>query len=59
MRVGEVRNPERAKWGKPLEGVRVLAVEQMQALLALHLFGGDLIVSQLHGRRPLCFTPRA
>ncbi len=32
MRVGEVRHPERAAWGKPLDGVRVLAVEQMQAL---------------------------
>ena len=32
MRVGEVRHPERERWGKPLEGVRVLAVEQMQAL---------------------------
>ena len=32
MRVGEVRHPERAANGKPLAGVRVLAVEQMQAL---------------------------
>src|SRR4029453_12139362 len=32
MRVGEVRHPERARFGKPLEGVRVLALEQMQAL---------------------------
>jgi len=32
MRVDEVRHPERARWGKPLDGVRVLAVEQMQAL---------------------------
>jgi formyl-CoA transferase len=32
MRVGEVRHAERAHWGKPLDGVRVLAVEQMQAL---------------------------
>ncbi len=32
MRVGEIRHPERAAWGKPLDGVRVLAVEQMQAL---------------------------
>jgi crotonobetainyl-CoA:carnitine CoA-transferase CaiB-like acyl-CoA transferase len=30
--IGEVRHPERAAWGKPLDGVRVLAVEQMQAL---------------------------
>jgi len=32
MRVGEVRHPERARFGKPLDGVRVLALEQMQAL---------------------------
>jgi formyl-CoA transferase len=32
MRLGEVRHPERAAFGKPLEGVRVLALEQMQAL---------------------------
>jgi formyl-CoA transferase len=32
MRLGEVRDAARARWGKPLEGVRVLAAEQMQAL---------------------------
>ena len=32
MKVGEVRHPERTGAGKPLDGVRVLAVEQMQAL---------------------------
>ncbi|MFP8880067.1 MAG: CaiB/BaiF CoA-transferase family protein [Myxococcota bacterium] len=32
MRIGETRHEERGKWGKPLEGVRVLAAEQMQAL---------------------------
>ena len=32
MRVGEQRHPERAGFGKPLDGVRVLAAEQMQAL---------------------------
>ena len=32
MRLGEVRHPERVAFGKPLGGVRVLAVEQMQAL---------------------------
>lgn len=32
MKLGEVRHPERAAFGKPLDGVRVLAVEQMQAL---------------------------
>jgi len=32
VRIGEVRHAERSRWGKPLDGVRVLAVEQMQAL---------------------------
>ncbi len=32
MRLGDVVNPEAAPFGKPLEGVRVLALEQMQAL---------------------------
>ena len=32
MKLGDVVNPDAAQWGKPLEGVRVLALEQMQAL---------------------------
>ncbi len=32
MKVGEIRNAERGLSGKPLAGLRVLAVEQMQAL---------------------------
>jgi formyl-CoA transferase len=32
MRIGEVRHSERQTWGKPLDGVRILAAEQMQAL---------------------------
>ena len=32
MRVGDVANEDAAKYGKPLDGVRVLALEQMQAL---------------------------
>src|SRR5437764_556352 len=32
MRLGEVANAEAARYGKPLDGVRVLSVEQMQAL---------------------------
>lgn len=47
MKVGEVRHPERAVHGKPLDGVRVLAAEQMQALpyatqLMAHL-GADVL----------------
>jgi crotonobetainyl-CoA:carnitine CoA-transferase CaiB-like acyl-CoA transferase len=32
MRLGEVANEDALPWGKPLDGVRVLAAEQMQAL---------------------------
>ncbi|QKS00604.1 CoA transferase [Sphingomonas sp. CL5.1] len=32
MKIGEVRHPERARFGKPLDGVRILALEQQQAL---------------------------
>jgi crotonobetainyl-CoA:carnitine CoA-transferase CaiB-like acyl-CoA transferase len=32
MKLGQVANPEAAHWGKPLDGIRVLALEQMQAL---------------------------
>jgi crotonobetainyl-CoA:carnitine CoA-transferase CaiB-like acyl-CoA transferase len=47
VRVGEVRDAERAGFGKPLDGVRVLAAEQMQALpyatqLLAHL-GADVV----------------
>ena len=40
MKLGDVVNPEAARWGKPLDGVRVLALEQMQALpFATQLLG--------------------
>jgi formyl-CoA transferase len=47
VRVGEIRDPERLRFGKPLDGVRVLAAEQMQALpyatqLMAHL-GADVV----------------
>jgi len=32
VRVGDVANEQAAKYGKPLDGVRILALEQMQAL---------------------------
>ncbi len=32
VKLGDVVNPEAAQWGKPLSGVRILALEQMQAL---------------------------
>jgi len=47
MRVGEVANEEAAAYGKPLDGVRVLALEQMQALpfatQLLARFGADVV----------------
>ena len=47
MRIDEVRAAERGRWGKPLDGVRILAAEQMQALpyatqLMAHL-GADVV----------------
>jgi crotonobetainyl-CoA:carnitine CoA-transferase CaiB-like acyl-CoA transferase len=32
MNLGDVVNPAAARWGKPLQGVRILSLEQMQAL---------------------------
>lgn len=32
MKLGDIANAEAASWGKPLDGIRVLAAEQMQAL---------------------------
>jgi crotonobetainyl-CoA:carnitine CoA-transferase CaiB-like acyl-CoA transferase len=47
MKVGEIRHEERVANGKPLDGVRILAAEQMQALpfatqLMAHL-GADVV----------------
>ena len=54
MRLGEIRHPERAAFGKPLDGVRVLALEQMQALpyatqLMAHL-GAEVVKVEPPGR---------
>jgi formyl-CoA transferase len=47
MRLGDVANPDASRWGKPLDGVRVLAAEQMQALpyatQLLGRLGGDVV----------------
>ncbi len=32
MKLGDIVKPEAAHWGKPLDGVRILSLEQMQAL---------------------------
>ncbi|MGA4543745.1 CaiB/BaiF CoA transferase family protein [Uniformispora flossi] len=47
MRVGEVVGADRTRYGKPLDGIRVLAIEQMQALpfatQMLARFGAEVI----------------
>ena len=47
MRLGDTANADADHWGKPLDGVRVLAVEQMQALpfatQLLARFGADVV----------------
>ena len=47
MRLGDIGNPAAQQYGKPLDGVRILAVEQMQALpygtQLLARFGADVV----------------
>jgi crotonobetainyl-CoA:carnitine CoA-transferase CaiB-like acyl-CoA transferase len=47
VRVGDVGNADAARYGKPLDGIRVLAAEQMQALpyatQLLARFGADVV----------------
>jgi len=47
MRLGDIGNAEAQRYGKPLDGIRVLAVEQMQALpyatQLLARFGADVV----------------
>ncbi len=64
MRIGESKHEERGKWGKPLEGVRVLAAEQMQALpyatqLMAHL-GAEVVKVEhpIHGESGRGAVPR-
>ena len=53
MRLGDVANAGAAGYGKPLEGVRILAVEQMQALpyatQMLARFGADVVMVEQPG----------
>jgi crotonobetainyl-CoA:carnitine CoA-transferase CaiB-like acyl-CoA transferase len=40
VKLGDVVNPDAVRWGKPLDGIRVLSLEQMQALpFATQLLG--------------------
>jgi crotonobetainyl-CoA:carnitine CoA-transferase CaiB-like acyl-CoA transferase len=54
MRVGEVVHPERADYGKPLDGVRILALEQQQSLpfatMLLARLGAEVIRVEHPGR---------
>ena len=54
MKLGESHNQEAARWGRPLDGVRILALEQMQALpfatQLLARLGADVIKVEMPGR---------
>jgi crotonobetainyl-CoA:carnitine CoA-transferase CaiB-like acyl-CoA transferase len=54
MKIGDVAHPERSHFGKPLDGVRVLALEQQQALpYATQLMarlGADVVKVELPGQ---------
>ena len=53
MKIGDIAHPERSHFGKPLDGVRVLALEQQQALpYATQLMarlGADVVKVELPG----------
>jgi formyl-CoA transferase len=53
MNLGDTVNPEAQQWGKPLDGVRVLALEQMQALpyatQLLSRLGADVVKVETPG----------
>ncbi len=47
MKLGDIANPDASQYGKPLDGVRILALEQMQALpfatMLLARLGADVV----------------
>ncbi len=63
MRLGDVANESAAPYGKPLDGVRVLAAEQMQALpyatQLLARMGADVVKVEhpVHGESGRASTP--
>ena len=54
MELGEIANADVARYGKPLDGVRVLAIEQMQALpyatQMLRRFGAEVVKVEPPGK---------
>ena len=54
MELGEIANSEAQRYGKPLDGVRVLAIEQMQALpyatQMLRRFGAEVVKIEPPGK---------
>ena len=62
MKLGDIGNPDALPFGKPLEGVRVLALEQMQALpfatQLLARLGADVLkIEPLGGEQGRASTP--
>src|SRR6187402_1718716 len=63
MKLGDVANAEAAQYGKPLDGIRVLAAEQMQALpyatQLLARLGADVVKVEhpVHGESGRGATP--
>lgn len=53
MQLGEIIHPERVPYGKPLDGVRILAIEQQQALpyatQLLSRMGADVVKVEIPG----------